>query len=129
MANILGHGSAMGGIQWGPAADGDNVYAALSDLGFRRGPSGSPGARQGPLGTFTLDPRAGGGLFALKLTVREPVWAARRSGLRDGPGCSPAQSAAVTVIPGVVFSGSIGRPYARVFDYRRPYHLGLRHCP
>lgn len=103
----LGHGSALGGIQWGPAADGDNVYAALSDIGFRVGPSESPGARQGPLGTFTLDPRSGGGLFALKLATGERVWTAPPPDCEDRAGCSPAQSAAVTVIPGVVFSGSM----------------------
>jgi polyvinyl alcohol dehydrogenase (cytochrome) len=103
----LGHGSALGGIQWGPASDGENVYAALSDIGFLRGPSESPGARQGPLGTFTLDPRAGGGLFALKLATGERVWSAPPPDCGDHAGCSPAQSAAVTVIPGVVFSGSL----------------------
>jgi len=103
----IGKGSALGGIQWGPAADGDNLYAALSDVGFRAGPPDSAGARSGPLGAFTLDPRAGGGLFALKLATGERVWTAPPADCGDRAGCSPAQSAAVTVIPDVVFSGSV----------------------
>src|SRR5580700_3107434 len=30
----IGRGGALGGIQWGMATDGDNVYVALSDVGF-----------------------------------------------------------------------------------------------
>jgi polyvinyl alcohol dehydrogenase (cytochrome) len=96
----LGHGAQRGGIQWGPAADGDNVYAALSDFGIFL-------ARSLP-GSIALDPRSGGGLFALKLATGERVWAAPPLDCKGRPGCSPAQSAAVTVIPGVVFSGSLG---------------------
>jgi polyvinyl alcohol dehydrogenase (cytochrome) len=95
----LGHGSYLGGIQWGPAADADNVYAALSDIGFRPSKS-SAGAQE-------LDPKAGGGLFALNLATGKRVWATPAPGCSERPGCSPAQSAAVTVIPGVVFSGSV----------------------
>jgi polyvinyl alcohol dehydrogenase (cytochrome) len=95
----LGHGSYLGGIQWGPAADADNVYAALSDIGFR--PSkGTPAGLE-------LDPKAGGGLFALNLATGKRVWTTPGPGCGERPGCSPAQSAAVTVIPGVVFSGSL----------------------
>jgi polyvinyl alcohol dehydrogenase (cytochrome) len=93
----IGHGSALGGIQWGSAADSDYVYAALSDIGFR---PATAGPRE-------LDPRSGGGLFAINLTTGKRVWATPHPGCTDRPGCSPAQSAAVTVIPGVVFSGSV----------------------
>jgi polyvinyl alcohol dehydrogenase (cytochrome) len=54
-----------------------------------------------------LDPRAGGGLFALNLATGKRVWNTPSPGCTDRPGCSPAQSAAVTVVPGVVFSGSL----------------------
>ena len=97
----VGHGSALGGIQWGSAADNQNVYAALSDIGFRPPvPGAPPGPRQ-------LDPRSGGGLFAINLAAGKRVWATPHPGCTDRPGCSPAQSAAVTAIPGVVFSGSV----------------------
>jgi polyvinyl alcohol dehydrogenase (cytochrome) len=93
----LGHGSFLGGIQWGPAADGQNVYAAVSDIGFRAGTTAG----------FSLDPRSGGGLFALDLATGKRVWSAAPPDCKDRTGCSPAQSAAVTVIPGVVFSGAL----------------------
>jgi polyvinyl alcohol dehydrogenase (cytochrome) len=41
---------------WGAAADKDRVYVANSDLRFL------------PDGTMSLDPAAGGGLFALDLS-------------------------------------------------------------
>jgi polyvinyl alcohol dehydrogenase (cytochrome) len=97
----IGHGSALGGIQWGPAADNVNVYAALSDIGFL------PPAAGAPPGPPQPDPRSGGGLFAINLATGKRAWATSHPGCGDRPGCSPAQSAAVTVIPGVVFSGSV----------------------
>jgi polyvinyl alcohol dehydrogenase (cytochrome) len=103
----IGHGSALGGIQWGSAADNSNVYAALSDISFRPAAAGTAGASPGLLGTTVLDPRSGGGLFAINLATGKRVWATPHPGCGDHPGCSPAQSAAVTAIPGVVFSGSV----------------------
>jgi polyvinyl alcohol dehydrogenase (cytochrome) len=48
----------------------------------------------------------GGGTLALSLTKGERVWYTPPQ--CDGPGqCRPAQAAAVTFIPGVVFSGSV----------------------
>lgn len=101
----VGRGSALGGVQWGPAADAENLYVALSDIGFRA--ANTPGARQGPLGAFAFDPKSGGGLFALQLSTGKQVWAAPRPDCGDRAGCSPAQSAAVSAIPGVVFSGAL----------------------
>jgi len=103
----IGKGSALGGVQWGSAADGANVYVALSDVKFSPVPEGTPGARPSPIGPVALDPQAGGGLFALNLATGERVWHMPNTGCNNQPGCSPAQSAAVTVIPGVVFSGSM----------------------
>jgi polyvinyl alcohol dehydrogenase (cytochrome) len=54
-----------------------------------------------------LDPKIGGGLFALKLDTGEIAWRTPHPGCGDTPGCSPAQSAAVTAIPGVIFSGGL----------------------
>jgi len=45
-------------------------------------------------------------MFALKLATGERVWSTPSPGCAK-PGCSPAQSSAVTLIPGVVFSGSL----------------------
>jgi len=92
----IGHGGPLGGIEWGPAADSENVYAALSDFGFSSGPEGT-----------IPDPKAGGGLFAIKLSTGERIWVARPApGGCTAPRCGPAQSAAVTAIPGVIFSGA-----------------------
>jgi len=96
----IGKGSALGGIQWGSASDGKNVYAALSDIGFVND-GFTPGQKR------VVDPKAGGGLFALKVETGEKVWAAPPPDCGDRLNCSPAQSAAVTVIPAVVFSGSV----------------------
>ncbi len=84
-----GRGGKLGGIQFGPASDGQNVYVAVSDYG-RRGA------------------QAAGGITAFRLRDGERIW--HTPGFpcpEDRQGCSPAQSAAVTVIPGVVFSGSL----------------------
>ena len=48
-----------------------------------------------------------GGLFALRLETGEVMWHTPHPGCGDVPGCSPAQSAAVTAIPGIVFSGGV----------------------
>ena len=99
----LGKGGALGGIQWGSAADQDRMYAALSDIGFRvvTNPK-TPGDF-----TTELDPVQGGGLFALRLQTGEQVWSAAPPGCGTRANCSPAQSGAVTAMPGVVFSGSV----------------------
>ena len=53
--------------------------------------------------------REAGGLFALRLATGEKAWHAPAPALTctEGRGCTGAQSAAITVIPGAVFSGSV----------------------
>ena len=94
----VGKGGIHGGVQWGSAADHSKVYVALSDAGIIAIPS--------TVGT-EADPRAGGGMFALSLEKGERVWSSPPSSCGDRKRCSPAQSAAVTAIPGVAFSGSV----------------------
>jgi polyvinyl alcohol dehydrogenase (cytochrome) len=98
----VGKGGVNGGVQWGMASDGRNVYAANSDVvrGTRR--PGETGTGPAP-----YDPAQGGGLTALRIADGERVWYAAPFPCDRKPGCSPAQSAAVTVIPGVVFSGAL----------------------
>ena len=96
----VGRGSALGGIQWGSASDGTNMYVALSDIGFLKMGFGA-GQK------LVVDPKAGGGLFALDVATGKKVWSAEPPPCGDRPNCSPAQSAAVTAIPGAVFSGSV----------------------
>ena len=102
----IGKGGPLGGIQWGPATDGRQVYVPLSDIAFR----GKPGG-----GGFEPDPAKGGGLFALNVTNGEIVWRTPNPDCGARSGCSPAQSAAVTAIPGVVFSGSMDG-HLRAYD-------------
>jgi polyvinyl alcohol dehydrogenase (cytochrome) len=83
-----GRGGALGGIEWGSTLDGANAYFPVADAN-----SQTPG-----------------GLHAVNLATGERTWftpppetlaCGQRSRL-----CNPAQSAAITEIPGVVFSGS-----------------------
>jgi polyvinyl alcohol dehydrogenase (cytochrome) len=111
----IGRGGTLGGIQWGAAADERKVYVALSDIRIRRVSEGTPGAQPARGTTLLLDPRAGGGLYALSLETGEVAWHTRHPGCGETPGCSPAQSAAVTVIPGVVFSGGLDG-HLRAYD-------------
>lgn len=106
----IGRGGSLGGVQWGSAVDQDNVYVALSDIVVRAAAEGTAGARKSPFGgrlNFALDPGVGGGLYALKLATGEIAWHTPHPGCGDVPGCSPAQSAAVTAVPGAVFSGGL----------------------
>jgi polyvinyl alcohol dehydrogenase (cytochrome) len=101
----VGQGGTNGGVQWGMASDGHQVYAATSDVTRSQAPNADP---LDPRPQFA-DPKVGGGLTALRLATGEKVWFAPPvvCGPAAKPGCSPAQSQAVTVIPGVVFSGSL----------------------
>jgi polyvinyl alcohol dehydrogenase (cytochrome) len=101
----VGKGSTNGGVQWGMAADGQNVYAAVSDVAriTRAGERDLSDLRD-----RDLDPKQGGGLTAIRIADGSKVWYAAPHAC-DPPksGCSPAQPSAVTAIPGVVFSGSV----------------------
>jgi len=93
----VGKGGTIGGVQWGMASDGQRVYAAASDARFTTGTL----AR-------TLDSSQGGGLTALRISDGSKAWYVAPVPCGSSQkGCSPAQSAAVTTIPGVVFSGSM----------------------
>ena len=97
----VGQGGRNGGVQWGMASDGQAVFAAVSDLAGVLN-------FEGPVGGAKFDPAKGGGLTALRTADGNKIWFAAPHPC-DPPqtGCSPAQSQAVTAIPGVVFSGSI----------------------
>jgi len=88
----IGRGGWIGGIEWGPATDGVKLYAALSDMWW--------------LADRVFDPQRGGGLYALDIATGAKVWTAPPPSCEGRKNCSPAQSAAVSAVPGVVFSGS-----------------------
>jgi polyvinyl alcohol dehydrogenase (cytochrome) len=105
----LGDGTGLGG-QWGPALDGHNAYIGVSDM-----TAANPG-----------------GIHAIDLATGERSWYTPPDPLcADSPQCRPAQGAAVTAIPGAVFSGSLDggmRAYSTdtgevlwTFDTRRDF--------
>lgn len=80
-----GRGSGIGGV-WGATVDAQQAYFAVADQ-------------------LTSAP---GGLHAVSLETGERMWYSPPKAplCGTGRGCSAAQSAALTAIPGVVFSGS-----------------------
>jgi polyvinyl alcohol dehydrogenase (cytochrome) len=94
----VGKGGTNGGVQWGSATDGTNVYVALADLGRVVVPYSL---------STDVDPNKGGGMFALRLDTGKQVWYTPPASCGGRKRCSPAQSAAVSAIPGVAFSGSV----------------------
>jgi polyvinyl alcohol dehydrogenase (cytochrome) len=91
----VAQGGINGGVQWGMASDGERVYAAASDVVVIRTPT-----------SRTFDPRSGGGLTALRTADGSRVWHTPPPPCGSRPNCSPAQLAALSAIPGAVFSGS-----------------------
>jgi polyvinyl alcohol dehydrogenase (cytochrome) len=83
-----GKGSALGGLEFGSAVDRENAYFAVSD---------------------TIGQPQPGGLHAVKLTNGQRSWFAPPPPTKcaaGSRGCNAAILAAITVIPGVVFTGS-----------------------
>lgn len=86
----LSPGSALGGIEFGMAADADTVYAGISDVLTEHG--GKPG------------------LYALRIRDGELIWSApapRNVCRWQNIFCHPGISQAVTAIPGAVFAASM----------------------
>ncbi len=96
----LAAGGPQGGIMWGAAADDNIAYFALSDW--------DPGK-----------PEAGGGLAAIDIATGKKLWStpAAKPACLGTPGCSGAQPAPVTLIPGVLFTGSLDG-HVRAHDAR-----------
>lgn len=96
----VAHGGPLGGIEWGGAVGGRYGYFPLSDW-------------------TDTNAEAGGGLVALDLLSGLRAWNVRppKPGCIGQPGCSAAQMAPPTVIPGVVFAGSLDG-HLRAYDVR-----------
>jgi polyvinyl alcohol dehydrogenase (cytochrome) len=91
----VGKGGALGGIEWGHAIDNERGYAAISDR-----------------------PRGPGSLSAVDLKTGEKLWTtlAPDTGCKAGtPGCQTMMSAAISVIPGIVFAGGVDQHF-RAYD-------------
>ena len=85
----LGAGGALGGIEWGFAVDEKNVYVPMADVS---GPARKPGIT-------ALNFATGATLWNVPAPPINCSWGTTR--------CNNSQSAAASVIPGVVFSGSV----------------------
>src|SRR5262245_2838425 len=94
----IGTGGTRGGIQFGSAADQSHLYVALSDIGRVKIPNTD---------NTEADPKRGGGIWALRLSDGQQAWMTPPPGCGDRSRCSPAQSAAVSAMPGVAFSGAL----------------------
>ena len=84
----VANGGSGGGVFWGSATDGVNIYAANADF-------------------VTANPGASGGMNAVELGTGRVVWSVPGAGCANSNPCRPAQVAAVTLIPGAVFSGTM----------------------
>jgi len=94
----IGRGGPLGGIEWGGAADNRYAYFPVSDFDFD-------------------NPLVGGGMFALDLRTGKQVWhwAPPKPACAGQYGCSQAQMAPPTLIPGAVFAGSLDG-HLRAYD-------------
>jgi polyvinyl alcohol dehydrogenase (cytochrome) len=83
-------GGPLGGVEWGGAANSHYAYFPVSDFDFD-------------------NPNVGGGVFALDLQTGRKIWhvAPPKPACAGQYGCSPAQMAPPTLIPGILFAGSL----------------------
>ncbi len=91
----IGKGGSLGGVHWGMASDGKNVYAANSDniYGLDRRDS----TRKPSPGIYALDAKTGNLVWAAPTPFCDTTV----------KGCLQSNSAAPTVIPGIVFAGAL----------------------
>jgi polyvinyl alcohol dehydrogenase (cytochrome) len=94
-----GLGGAFGGIEHGMAAEGAKLFVAISDYT----PTVAVPADQ-------LVPHQAGGIMALDIATGRYLWRTPAPSPVCGWGtesCSAAQAASISIIPGIVFSGSL----------------------
>src|SRR5262245_25215216 len=86
----VGDGGVLGGIEWGFAVDGTRAFVSLSNA-------------------LEKKPGEAGGIAAVNIADGAIKWRTPPSGdtCRGRTGCSTGQPAAVTAIPGMVFSASL----------------------
>ncbi len=96
----IGKGGPLGGVEWGGAADGRYGYFTLSDWDGDHA-------------------EIGGGVVALNLQTGKKVWFAAppKPACTANFGCSAANMAPPTAIPGAVLAGSLDG-YLRAYDSR-----------
>jgi polyvinyl alcohol dehydrogenase (cytochrome) len=93
-----GEGGILGGIEWGFATDGTSAFVSLSNA-------------------FEKKPGEAGGVLSVNLADGKTRWTAPPSAdtCAGRAGCNTAQPAAVSAMPGVVFSGALDG-HLRAYD-------------
>ena len=121
----VGAGSALGGIEWGIAADDRHVFVPVSDIEqlFDEVYKATgeklrhPGAPPTKAGLYAIDPATGKVVWNTPAPVAPCHYAGdRRNDFTHGA-CVRAQSAAPAVTPGLVFSGTLDG-WLRAYDAR-----------
>ncbi|MGZ3403128.1 MAG: outer membrane protein assembly factor BamB family protein [Phenylobacterium sp.] len=119
----VGSGSSLGGIEWGMAADGKRLYVANADTvnlleenlkQLGRSNVATPLGPPRP-GLTAIDPATGKVLWHVDAPKAPCHYAGDRSKDRGGGACVRAQSQAPSVIPGVVFDGTMDG-WLRAYD-------------
>jgi polyvinyl alcohol dehydrogenase (cytochrome) len=111
----VGGGSSLGGIEWGMAADLKRLYVANADTvnlidEYLRPLGKSPVAEKEPPsspGLYAIDPATGKLAWSVPAPNAPCHYAGDRGRDRSGGACIRAQSQAPSVMPGVVFSGTM----------------------
>lgn len=98
----VGAGSALGGIEWGIAADRDYLFVPVSDI-LRLRPDAN-GEILGKPGLFALEPATGRIVWQHPAPIAPCHYAADQE---KESLCVRSQSAAPGAMPGVVFSGAL----------------------
>lgn len=93
-----GDGGILGGIEWGFATDGTSAFVSLSNA-------------------FEKKPGEAGGLVSVNLADGKARWTAPPSAdtCAGRAGCNTGQPAAVSAMPGVIFSGALDG-HLRAYD-------------
>ncbi|HEX3366150.1 PQQ-binding-like beta-propeller repeat protein [Phenylobacterium sp.] len=119
----VGSGSSLGGIEWGMAADTSRLYVANADTvnlleeNLKKLGRSAVATVLGPPkpGLTAIDPATGKVLWNVPAPVADCHYAGDRSRDRGGGACVRAQSQAPSVMPGVVFSGTMDG-WLRAYD-------------
>jgi polyvinyl alcohol dehydrogenase (cytochrome) len=109
----VGSGSALGGIEWGMAADDKRLFVAISDVInlFGEVPGAAPVTddKLGPPkpGLYALNPANGKFIWSAPAPKADCHYAGDRSRDYAKGACIRAQSQAPSAMPGAVFSGTM----------------------
>ena len=104
--NKISRGGSLGGIQWGSAFSQNTLFVPVSDLQTVYVTSSTPGAQKGIVGWYKFSKNSGSGLVALDVLTGKIKWNSKSESC-NFDGCSSSNSAAVTALDDVIFSGSV----------------------